>query len=83
MAISRLDSLYKAVVTDHSSHPHHHGKLEGVAVRAGHHCAQPLMNYLNVSSTVRASFYLYNSKEDCDQLVEALEKTKEFFNGNL
>lgn len=57
--------------------------FEGVAVRAGHHCAQPLMNYLNVSSTVRASFYLYNSKEDCDQLVEALEKTKEFFNGNL
>ncbi|MGI2313970.1 cysteine desulfurase [Staphylococcus cohnii] len=52
---------------------------EGVAVRAGHHCAQPLMKWLNQSSTVRASFYIYNTKEDIDQLVESLNQTKEFF----
>ena len=40
---------------------------EGVAVRAGHHCAQPLMRWLNQSSTARASFYIYNTKEDIDQ----------------
>ncbi|EGQ0330214.1 TPA: cysteine desulfurase [Staphylococcus pseudintermedius] len=52
---------------------------EGVAVRAGHHCAQPLMKWLNVSSTARASFYIYNTKEDIDQLVEGLKQAKEFF----
>lgn len=56
---------------------------EGVAVRAGHHCAQPLLQYLQVPATVRASFYIYNTKADCDKLVEALEKTKEFFNGTF
>ena len=56
---------------------------EGVAVRAGHHCAQPLLSYLGVSATVRASFYLYNTKADCDKLVEALQKTKEFFDGTF
>ena len=56
---------------------------EGVAVRAGHHCAQPLIQYLGVPATARASFYLYNTREDCDKLVEALIKTKEFFNGTF
>ncbi|MDB8661222.1 cysteine desulfurase [Streptococcus anginosus] len=56
---------------------------EGVAVRAGHHCAQPLLSYLGVAATVRASFYLYNTKSDCDKLVEALQKTKEFFDGTF
>ena len=56
---------------------------EGVAVRAGHHCAQPLLAYLDLPATVRASFYIYNSKADCDKLLDALEKTKEFFNGTL
>ena len=56
---------------------------EGVAVRAGHHCAQPLIQYLEVPATARASFYLYNTKEDCDKLIEALIKTKEFFNGTF
>lgn len=56
---------------------------EGVAVRAGHHCAQPLLSYLNVSATVRASFSLYNTREDCDRLVDAILKAKEFFNGTL
>ena len=56
---------------------------EVVAVRAGHHCAQPLLTHLGIPSTVRASFYIYNTKEDCDRLVEALVKTKEFFNGTF
>ena len=56
---------------------------EGLAVRAGHHCAQPLIQYLEVPATARASFYFYNTKEDCDKLVEALIKTKEFFNGTF
>ena len=53
--------------------------MEGVAVRASHHCAQPLLNYLDTPATARASFYIYNTKADCDKLVEALQKTKEFF----
>ena len=56
---------------------------EGVAVRAGHHCAQPLLQYLDVPATARASFYIYNTKADCDKLVDALQKTKEFFNGTF
>jgi cysteine desulfurase/selenocysteine lyase len=52
---------------------------EGIAVRAGHHCCQPLMRWLGVSSTVRASLYLYNDKRDIDILVEGLKKTKEYF----
>ncbi|MDO4903733.1 MAG: cysteine desulfurase [Limosilactobacillus sp.] len=56
---------------------------EGVAVRAGHHCAQPLMEALGVSATTRASFYFYNTKEDADQLIKAIKATKEFFNGGI
>lgn len=51
----------------------------GIAVRAGHHCAQPLMKWLKVSATARASFYLYNTNEDIDSLVDGLLKTKEYF----
>ena len=54
---------------------------EGVAVRAGHHCAQPLMAALGVAATTRASFYFYNTKKDADQLINAIKATKEFFNG--
>ena len=57
--------------------------MEGVAVRAGHHCAQPLMKYLHVPATARASFYLYNTFADCDQLVAAIYATKEFFQHGL
>ncbi|WLR41332.1 cysteine desulfurase [Bacillus carboniphilus] len=63
-------------------HPHDVATVldaEGIAVRAGHHCAQPLMKWLNVSSTARASFYLYNTEADIDKLVEGLVKTKEYF----
>ena len=53
--------------------------MEGVAVRAGHHCAQPLLKYLKVPAAARASFYFYNTKADADRLVEAILATKEFF----
>jgi len=52
---------------------------DGVAVRAGHHCAQPLMKFLGVSSTARASFYLYNTKDEIDFFIDSLKRTKEFF----
>lgn len=54
--------------------------LEGVAVRAGHHCAQPLMDRLHQVATARASFYIYNTLADTDRLVTAIQETKEFFN---
>lgn len=63
-------------------HPHDVATVldtEGIAVRAGHHCAQPLMRWLKVSATARASFYLYNTEHDVDRLAESLVKTKEFF----
>ncbi|WP_066386850.1 cysteine desulfurase [Neobacillus mesonae] len=63
-------------------HPHDVATVldaEGIAVRAGHHCAQPLMRWLKQSATARASFYLYNNEEDIDKLVEGLVKTKEYF----
>jgi cysteine desulfurase / selenocysteine lyase len=66
-------------------HPHDVATVldtEGIAVRAGHHCAQPLMKWLDVSATARASFYLYNTEEEIDAFVKALIKTKEYF-GNV
>jgi cysteine desulfurase/selenocysteine lyase len=63
-------------------HPHDVATVldaEGIAVRAGHHCAQPLMKWLGVTATARASFYLYNTEEDVDLLVKGLIKTKEYF----
>lgn len=53
--------------------------MEGVAIRAGHHCAQPLMSILGVPATARVSFYLYNNKEDVDHFIQALNKAKEYF----
>jgi cysteine desulfurase/selenocysteine lyase len=63
-------------------HPHDVATVldaSGVAIRAGHHCCQPLMRWLQVSSTARASFYLYNNEQDVDRLVSALIQTKEYF----
>lgn len=63
-------------------HPHDVATVldaQGIAIRAGHHCCQPLMRWLKVSSTARASFYLYNTEEEVDQLVSALIQTKEYF----
>ncbi|MBA9082232.1 MULTISPECIES: aminotransferase class V-fold PLP-dependent enzyme [Bartonella] len=54
---------------------------QGVAIRAGTHCAQPLLQHFGLTSTCRASLAMYNNHEDIDQLVEALEKARKFFNG--
>ncbi|MCM3722757.1 MULTISPECIES: cysteine desulfurase [Solibacillus] len=53
--------------------------MSGIAVRAGHHCAQPLMKWLQVTATARASFYMYNDEEDVDRLVAGLRSAKEYF----
>jgi len=63
-------------------HPHDLAQSldqEGIAIRAGHHCAQPIMTKLEVSSTARVSLYIYNTKSEIDLLVNALEKTIQFF----
>lgn len=63
-------------------HPHDVATFldaEGIAVRAGHHCCQPLMRWLQATATARASFYLYNTEEDIDRLAESLRRTKEYF----
>lgn len=63
-------------------HPHDVAQVFdslGVAVRAGHHCAQPLMQWLNIGSAARASFYLYNSEQDIERLKDAILETKRFF----
>lgn len=57
--------------------------MEGVAVRAGHHCAQPLMETLGLVATARASLYIYNTQDDVDRLIRALIETKEFFSHEL
>ncbi|EAG3568320.1 cysteine desulfurase [Listeria monocytogenes] len=64
------------------AHPHDIATIldeDGIAIRAGHHCAQPLMKWLDVSSTARASFYIYNTKEEIDVLIDGLKLTKEYF----
>jgi cysteine desulfurase/selenocysteine lyase len=63
-------------------HPHDLAQVldqKGVCIRAGHHCAQPLMRVLDVPATARASFYVYNTPADVDALVEALEKAGGIF----
>lgn len=63
-------------------HPHDAGTIldrEGVAVRTGHHCAQPVMDRFGVSATTRASLAFYNTREDIDALVAGIQKVKEVF----
>jgi cysteine desulfurase/selenocysteine lyase len=63
-------------------HPHDISTIldqDGIAIRAGHHCAKPLMKYLNVPATARASFYLYNIEEEVDALVTSLHKARKIF----
>jgi cysteine desulfurase/selenocysteine lyase len=63
-------------------HPHDIAQIldwDGVAVRAGHHCNQPLMNRLGVPATTRASFYLYTVPEEVDRLVAGLHKVRRTF----
>jgi cysteine desulfurase/selenocysteine lyase len=64
------------------AHPHDIGTIldqEGVAVRTGHHCAQPVMERFGVPATARASLALYNTRNDVDALVDALHKVREMF----
>jgi cysteine desulfurase/selenocysteine lyase len=64
------------------AHPHDIGQIlddEGIAIRAGHHCAQPVMERLGVPATARASLALYNTREELDTLGDALQKVKEVF----
>ena len=63
-------------------HPHDVAQImdsEGIAIRSGHHCAQVLMEKLDVAATSRASFYIYNTKEDVDSLIAALYKVAKVF----
>ncbi len=63
-------------------HPHDAGTIldqEGIAVRTGHHCAQPLMERFGLNATIRASFGLYNTRADVDRLAEGLKKTRAIF----
>ena len=63
-------------------HPHDIGTIldqEGIAVRTGHHCAQPVMERFGIDATARASFGLYNTKEEIDALVRGIQKVKEVF----
>lgn len=92
--LSKLDylTIYKTPNKEnHSSvisfningvHPHDVASILdqcGVCVRSGNHCAQPLMRYLGIDSTCRASFYIYNTKDDVDRLVEGIKKTYNIF----
>ena len=64
------------------AHPHDISTIldsKGIAIRAGHHCAQLVMHHFDISATARASFYLYNSRDDVDRLVEGLASVKEIF----
>tara|TARA_B110000196_G_C21146896_1_gene667148 strand:+ start:12 stop:872 length:861 start_codon:yes stop_codon:yes gene_type:complete len=63
-------------------HPHDIGTImdsHGIAIRAGHHCTQPVMDFYNIPATARASFAIYNTKKDIDKLVEAIEKCIKVF----
>ena len=92
--LKKLDFLELYVTTNkenHSSvisfnikgvHPHDVASIldsEGVCVRSGNHCAQPLLRYMGIDSTCRASFYFYNTKEDVNKLIKALNKAYEMF----
>jgi cysteine desulfurase/selenocysteine lyase len=67
-------------------HPHDLATIfdeDGVCIRAGQHCAQPLMRRLGVSATARASFYVYNDERDVEALVASLRRAKEVFAGGV
>ena len=63
-------------------HPHDVGTIldqEGVAIRAGHHCAQPVMQFFNIPATARASFAFYNTPQEVDSLIKAIRTVKDLF----
>jgi cysteine desulfurase / selenocysteine lyase len=71
-----------AAFTLEGVHPHDIAQIldrDGVAVRAGHHCAQPLHEKYGITATARASFYIYSLKEEVDKLVDGIYKVKEIF----
>ena len=71
-----------AAFTLDCAHPHDVAQIldqDGVAVRAGHHCAQPLHEKFNIPATTRASFYLYSTKDEVDKLVDGIYKVKQYF----
>lgn len=83
--IGPMDSVERLAVVSFivdGIHPHDVSAIadqDGVAVRGGNHCAQPLMSVLGIAGTTRASFYLYNTKEDVDALCEAIKKAQKVF----
>ena len=88
MATRRPLGLFRILFTIEGSfnmegiHPHDVAQIldmQGVAIRAGHHCCQPLMQKLGVAATNRASFYLYTVQEEIDQLVEGLRTVRKVF----
>jgi cysteine desulfurase/selenocysteine lyase len=93
-AMKRLEALEGVSVYNHTSetgiiafniddvHPHDAVTFfdeDNIALRAGHHCAQLVMAFLNVAATLRVSFYLYNSKDDVDAFIESLKNARNFF----
>ena len=76
------DKAALAAFTMKGIHPHDIGTIldrEGVAIRAGHHCAQPIHDCYGIAATARASFYFYNTFEKIDRLIVALEKVQQVF----
>ena len=70
--------IFSFTMKENKLHPHDIATIvdqNGVAVRAGHHCAQPLMDHLGLSATCRASLALYNNEDDIDQLIDSLNFT--------
>ena len=98
-AVDKLQSFNDVHIIGHSKnkgailsftidniHPNDIGLIldqNNVAVRTGHHCAQPLLKKLNLNATARASFGIYNTKSDVDSFVEAIKETKFFFDSNI
>ena len=68
--------------TMETAHPHDIGTIldqDGIAIRTGHHCAQPVMDFMDVPATARASFGLYNNTDDIDRLIDGLHKVNRIF----
>ncbi len=82
--MTKMESNHSGVISFNIKgvHPHDVASIldsKGVCVRSGNHCAQPLMRYMKIDSTCRASFYIYNTKEDIDRLVKALKEAYDMF----
>ena len=78
----RRDKAARGFVHVRGVHPHDLGTIldhEGVAIRTGHHCAMPVMDFFNVPATARASFAFYNTRSEVDRLVAALGTAREMF----